>query len=124
MVEPRLPNAPQLPPLADLAKPSVERTPLPAGSAASAARSASGRRRIRAAARGACGGRRRAAPMQTATPADRIEPEPSAHAETMPPRPRRNLPPPAEDDAPGAFMDVLSRADAEAQAAEEKRKPS
>ena len=28
--------------------------------------------------------------------------------------------PPAEDDAPGAFMDVLSRADAEAQAAEAK----
>ena len=29
MVEPRLPNTPQLPPLADLAKPFVERTPQP-----------------------------------------------------------------------------------------------
>ena len=57
-------------------------------------------------------------------PADRIEPEPAAHADEHATKAAPEPAPPAEDDAPGAFMDVLSRADAEAQAAEEKRKPS
>ena len=47
-------------------------------------------------------------------------PEAAAKPAPEPPPP----PPPADDDTPGAFMDVLSRADAEAQAASEKRKPS
>jgi hypothetical protein len=51
----------------------------------------------------------------TVTAADRIEP-PAGHVADPIPKPAPP-PPPADDDAPGAFMDVLSRADAEAQAA-------
>ncbi len=121
MVEPRLPKTPQLPPLADLAKPSVERTPLPEAAPLPPPdlHQAVGASEPPPAEPAA------AEPLADATamPADRIEPEPSAHADhatKAAPEPA----PPAEDDAPGAFMDVLSRADAEAQAAEEKRKPS
>ena len=116
MVEPRLPNAPQLPPLA-------ERTPAPQARAQSraataGARSASGRRYARDRARCDCRrcgcGDESHASLQCR--AGRL-PKP-------PPSPRPSLQPPADDDAPGAFMDVLSRAEAEAQAADDKRKPS
>jgi len=53
-----------------------------------------------------------AAPDISVTPADRIEPPVERATESIP-----HPPPPADDDAPGAFMDVLSRAEAEAQAA-------
>jgi 3-carboxy-cis,cis-muconate cycloisomerase len=115
MVEPRLPNAPQLPPLAELAKPPAERTPapqaappppapdlhqaVPAPDAAPAAVAADA-----------------AAELKT-TPAYGVEPQAADTAATPAPEP----PPPPDDDAPGAFMDVLSRADAEAG---EKRKRS
>jgi 3-carboxy-cis,cis-muconate cycloisomerase len=127
MVEPRLPNAPQLPPLAELAKPFVERRPPPEAAPPvppappdlHQAVEASEPPPAKPAAATA-----ELAPDVNVTPADRIEPEPSVHAEEHATKPAPEPPPPADDDAPGAFMDVLSRADAEAQAAEEKRKPS
>lgn len=119
MVEPRLPNAPQLPPLADLVKPPAERAPAPEAAppppvpdlhqAVSAPETAP-----------AAPASADAAPDMTVTPADRIEPQASGKAA----RPASEPAPPDAEDAPGAFMDVLSRADAEAQAAGEKRKPS
>jgi 3-carboxy-cis,cis-muconate cycloisomerase len=121
MVEPRLPNAPQLPPLAELAKPFVERAPQPDAAPAlppdlHQAVNAAEPQPAETVVAGA-----EPAPDVQVTPADRIEPQSSeAHATAPAPEP----PPPPEDDAPGAFMDVLSRADAEAQAAEQKRKPS
>jgi hypothetical protein len=122
MVEPRLPNAPQLPPLAELAKPFVERAPQPEATPAPPpdlhqAVSAADPPSAKPAAADL-------APEVNVTPADRIEPQPSANAEEHSTAPAQQPPPPPEDDAPGAFMDVLSRADAEAQAAEQKRKPS
>jgi 3-carboxy-cis,cis-muconate cycloisomerase len=126
MVEPRLPNAPQLPPLAEPAKPLAERRsppdaapPAPAAppdlhQAVDASEPPPGEPAAAAA---------EPAPEVHVTPADRIEPEPFAHAPEHAANPAPE-PPPADDDPPGAFMDVLSRADAEAQAAEEKRKPS
>jgi 3-carboxy-cis,cis-muconate cycloisomerase len=108
MVEPRLPNAPQLPPLADLSKPPAERTPMPAAAPPPPAPDLH---------------QAVSAPETAPTAPVRAEPQaPEAAAKPAPEPPPP--PPPAEDDAPGAFMDVLSRADAEAQAASEKRKPS
>jgi 3-carboxy-cis,cis-muconate cycloisomerase len=128
MVEPRLPNAPQLPPLADLAKPVAERTPAPeaAPPAAPDLHQAVSISEVPPAA---------PAPDPAedvkVTSADRIEPHVShvSHVSETAARPAPEPvseppPPPADDDAPGAFMDVLSRAEAEAQAADEKRKPS
>jgi 3-carboxy-cis,cis-muconate cycloisomerase len=127
MVEPRLPKTPQLPPLADLAKPVAERTPQPVAAppppppdlhqAVHASGPPPAEPEVAAT---------DAAPEVNVTPADRIEPPPAAQAEEPSAKPEPAPPPspPPEDDAPGAFMDVLSRADAEAQAAEEKRKSS
>jgi hypothetical protein len=123
MVEPRLPNAPQLPPLAELAKPFVERAPQPEAApapppdlhqAVNAGEPPPAEPAVAA----------DMAPDVQVTSADRIEPQPSESAEEHATTPAPEPPPPPEDDAPGAFMDVLSRADAEAQAAEQKRKPS
>jgi 3-carboxy-cis,cis-muconate cycloisomerase len=122
MVEPRLPNAPQLPPLAELAKPLVERKPQPEAAPPPPPdlHQAVGASEPSPAEPAA------AEPVADATamPADRVEPELSAHADQHAAKAAPEPAPAAEDDAPGAFMDVLSRADAEAQAAEEKRKPS
>jgi 3-carboxy-cis,cis-muconate cycloisomerase len=115
MVEPRLPNAPQLP--------LAERTPTPQAAAppppAPDLHQAVATPETAPAATAAD-----AAAEMTATPAYSVEPEAAETAAKPAPEPAPEAAPPADDDAPGAFMDVLSRADAEAQAAGEKRKPS
>ena len=117
MVEPRLPNAPQLPPLADLAKPLAARTPEPQAAPPAAPDLHQAVFAPETAPAATATG---AAADLKATPAYSVEPPAAEAAPHPPPEP----PPPPDDDAPGAFMDVLSRADAEAQAAGEKRKPS
>jgi 3-carboxy-cis,cis-muconate cycloisomerase len=118
MVEPRLPNAPQLPPLADLAKPLGERTPVP--EAAPPPPPPDLHQAVSAPETAAAATAASADADLKATPAYGVEPP----AAETPPQPAPEPPPPPDDDAPGAFMDVLSRADAEAQAAGEKRKRS
>ena len=121
MVEPRLPNAPQLPPMADAAKPLAERPPEPQGSPPQAPDLHQGVPAPETAPP-APAATADAAADANVPPADRIGPQPQASEAA--PKPAPEHPPPMDDDAPGAFMDVLSRADAEAQAAGQKRKPS
>jgi 3-carboxy-cis,cis-muconate cycloisomerase len=145
--EPRLPTAPQLPPIhsteipapveeaAKLAQPaeaattpSVEPTPAPTPAAAAAT---SGYWEPVPPVDVAQASANEAAPF--AAPGYEDAPAPPAPetlgtVEPPPERPAsRAPPPPADEDAPGAFMDVLSRAEAEAEAAalaEGKPKPS
>jgi 3-carboxy-cis,cis-muconate cycloisomerase len=123
MVEPRLPSAPQLRSLleteAPRVEPRVEMPPAPSVLASSTSmasppvpppdldQTASPVEQQPAVTH--------AVPDLSVTPADRIEP-PAGHVADPVPKPAPP-PPPADDDAPGAFMDVLSRADAEAEAA-------
>jgi 3-carboxy-cis,cis-muconate cycloisomerase len=108
MVEPRLPTAPQLsqPPDAPAAE-----APAPSAAAATAA---------------AADPQPAPAPDLRVSSADRIDPPQAAAAPDAPspaPSPPEVPPPdapPPEDDAPGALMDVLSRADAEAAARDRK----
>jgi 3-carboxy-cis,cis-muconate cycloisomerase len=142
MVEPRLPNAPQLRSLEpETPAPRVEMPPAPSVLASSASmpsppapppdldQTASPAEPPRAQALDQVPDAvDRAAPDMKVTPADRIEP-PAEHAtaaHASDPVPKPGPPPPPDDDAPGAFMDVLSRADAEAQAAahDDGKKPS
>jgi len=133
MVEPRLPTAPQLRTPPEAEGPRVEMPPAPSVLASSASmpsppapppdldQTASPVETSRAMMPDAAA---HAAPDMKVTPSDRIEP-PAGHAADPIPKPAPP-PPPADDDAPGAFMDVLSRADAEAQAAahDDGKKPS
>jgi hypothetical protein len=144
--EPKLPNAPQLPPIhstnipapveeaAKLAQraeaaaaPRVEPTPAPTPAAvAETSRppepilpvSAVQASAIEAASTTAPGHEAALTPAApTALEAGSVEPQT--------PAPKAPPPPPADEDAPGALMDVLSRAEAEAEAAAERKpKPS
>ena len=126
MVEPRLPTAPQLAPVAEKEAPRVEPPTAPAASiAVPSAPPPAPPASI-------------AAPSppppppdidQTATPpeppravvepvpemkvtaADRIEPPAEPAAPAPAPKPAQPPPPPKDDDAPGAFMDLLARAE-------------
>ena len=129
MVEPRLPNAPQLRPMLEAQAPQVETPPISPATMSSALVSSVAAPSPPAPppdldqTAGPVGPPHAetpdavadAAPDMKVTPADRFEP-PAKHATDPSPKPA-SPPPPADNDAPGAFMDVLSRADAEARAA-------
>jgi 3-carboxy-cis,cis-muconate cycloisomerase len=138
MVEPRLPNAPQLRPTTPEAlAPHVEMPPVSSAAMSSAPASSASTSSLPAPPPDLDQTASPADPPRAQMPdavadaaldlkvtaADRIEPPAERAAD---PIPKPAPPPPADDDAPGAFMDVLSRADAEAQAAAQAdgKKPS
>jgi 3-carboxy-cis,cis-muconate cycloisomerase len=111
MVEPRLPNAPQLRPVTETEAPPVTvasiATPSPPPPPPDIDQTATPPEPPRPAAD--------LAPDMKVTAADRIEPPPEAApaptAKLAPPPPSPPPPPPLKDDAPGAFMDLLARAE-------------
>jgi 3-carboxy-cis,cis-muconate cycloisomerase len=118
--EPKLPTAPQLPPIpaAEIAAPAVE-PPTPGFEPAPASVSPEAAHSVEPAA---------AVPAASAEDTPPAEPLAASASEEAPPAPpspapaRKAVPAPqqrpADEDAPGALMDVLSRAEAEARAAE------